>query len=76
VAEKRLTTLMVTHNMHQAIRLGNRLVMMHRGGVILDVRGEEKQALSVEDLLRRFHSLRDGDGEADADAISDKMLLA
>jgi len=76
VAKKRLTTLMVTHNMHQALRLGNRLVMMHRGRVILDVRGEEKRNLAVEDLLRRFHSLRDRDGEAADDAMSDKMLLA
>ncbi|NDY55384.1 ATP-binding cassette domain-containing protein [Desulfovibrio sulfodismutans] len=76
VAKKRLTTLMVTHNMHQAIRLGNRLIMMHRGRVILDVHGEEKRNLSVENLLQRFHSLRDGDGEAEVDAMSDKMLLA
>jgi putative ABC transport system ATP-binding protein len=68
VTENSLTTLMVTHNMHQALSLGNRLVMMHRGRIIFDVRGEEKARLGVEDLLEKFH------GQEDAD-ISDRMLL-
>jgi putative ABC transport system ATP-binding protein len=65
-----LTTLMVTHNMSQAMALGNRLVMLHQGKVILDVRGEEKQALSVNDLLERFYEVQ---GETFA---SDRMMLA
>ncbi|QLA16700.1 ABC transporter ATP-binding protein [Desulfolutivibrio sulfoxidireducens] len=72
VSKRRLTTLMVTHNMNQAIRLGNRLIMMHRGEIILDVAGEEKRTLTVEDLLQRFTSLR---GAKAADGMSDKMLL-
>ncbi|KAF5049282.1 macB subunit of efflux pump conferring antibiotic resistance [anaerobic digester metagenome] len=63
-----LTTLMVTHNMQQALALGNRLIMMHRGRVIFDVRGQDKAALTVEDLLQKFH------GQEDAE-ISDRMLL-
>jgi putative ABC transport system ATP-binding protein len=54
VKEGNLTTLMVTHNMRHAIEHGNRLIMMHEGRVILDIRGEEKQKLTVEDLLKRF----------------------
>lgn len=49
-----LTTLMVTHNMRDAIKHGNRLIMMHDGRIILDIKGEEKQKLTVEDLLERF----------------------
>jgi len=64
-----LTTLMVTHNMNHAIRLGNRLVMMHRGEIILDISGEEKKSLKVEDLLARFYSIK---GE---EFSSDKALL-
>jgi len=78
VREQRLTTLMVTHNMNQAIRLGNRLIMMHRGRVILDVTGEEKHNLTVEQLLTRFAALRatdDPDGPGGADDMTDKMLL-
>ncbi len=69
VEEQKLTTLMVTHNMQQAIAFGNRLVMMHQGEVILDIEGKEKQSLTVDDLLDRFHSLR-GDG-----VVSDRLLL-
>lgn len=72
VAEGRLTTLMVTHNMNQAIRFGNRLIMMHQGMVILDVAGDEKRSLTVEDLLQRFVSLREAGA---GDEFSDKMLL-
>lgn len=69
VESQQLTALMVTHNMNQAINLGNRLVMFHRGEIVLDISGEEKQNLKVEDLLMRFSELR-GDAE-----ISDRMLL-
>ena len=54
VARNRLTTLMVTHNMKDAIAHGNRLIMMHNGRVILDISGEEKKKLTVEDLLEKF----------------------
>ncbi|GFK93144.1 Sulfate/thiosulfate import ATP-binding protein CysA [Fundidesulfovibrio magnetotacticus] len=69
VRDHGLTTLMVTHNMNQALRLGNRLIMMHQGRVILDIAGEEKSRFNVEDLLERFYTLK---GEAFS---SDKMLL-
>ena len=49
-----LTTLMVTHNMRDAIAHGNRLIMMHNGRVILDIAGEEKKKLTVEDLMGKF----------------------
>ena len=45
---------MVTHNLRYAVEYGNRLIMMHEGRVILDIKGEEKQQLTVEDLLKRF----------------------
>ena len=54
VNENRLTTLMITHNMKDAIAHGNRLIMMHEGRVIVDVKGEEKKRLTVEDLLELF----------------------
>jgi len=54
VRQSNLTTLMVTHNMRNAIEYGNRLIMMHEGRIILDINGEEKQQLTVEDLLKRF----------------------
>lgn len=54
VSEKKLTTLMITHNMKDAIKHGNRLIMMHEGRIIIDVCGEEKSKLTVEDLLDMF----------------------
>ena len=54
VTENHLTTLMITHNMRDAIRYGNRLVMLHEGRVILDIAKEEKQKLTVTDLLEMF----------------------
>ena len=54
VEENGLTTLMVTHNMRDAIAHGNRLIMMNGGRVVLDIAGEEKKRLTVEDLLNRF----------------------
>jgi putative ABC transport system ATP-binding protein len=54
VRENQLTTIMVTHNMHQAIRYGNRMIMLHEGRVQFDVEGEEKAALTVEEVVRRF----------------------
>ncbi|TVY07591.1 ABC transporter ATP-binding protein [Paenibacillus cremeus] len=58
VKELNLTTLMVTHNMEQAIRLGNRLIMMDKGGIILDVPESEKQGLTVDGLLHQFERIR------------------
>ena len=66
-AENALTTIMITHNMSDAIRCGTRLIMMSEGRVVYDVRGEEKRSLTVEDLLEKF---REAGGE-----VSDKMLL-
>lgn len=54
IQEDNLTSLMVTHNMKDAIKHGNRLIMMYDGRIILDIKGEEKQKLTVEDLLHRF----------------------
>lgn len=68
VAEHRLTTLMVTHNMEQALRLGNRLIMMHQGEIIFDVEGDAKQEMTVLDLLDQFEKVRGAQ-------ISDRSLL-
>lgn len=57
VSENNLTTLMITHNMNDAIRYGNRLIMMHEGRIIYSVSGEEKQALQVPDLLKKFEEI-------------------
>ena len=70
VNEQNLTALMVTHNMNDAIRIGNRLIMMHEGRIIYDVAGEEKKNLKVEDLLKKFESTS---GEQFA---NDRMMLA
>jgi putative ABC transport system ATP-binding protein len=58
IAEYKLTALMVTHNMQFAINFGNRLIMMDEGTIILDVQGEEKSNLTVEELVRLFKNLR------------------
>ncbi|WGU97258.1 ABC transporter ATP-binding protein [Paenibacillus dendritiformis] len=58
VRENSLTTLMVTHNMEQAIRLGNRLIMMDKGSIVLDVPASSKQSLTVDKLLREFERIR------------------
>ena len=70
VAENHLTTLMITHNMKDAIRHGNRLLMMSAGKVILDISGEEKRKLTVEDLLHRFSLAADGE------MLSDRAILS
>lgn len=57
VNRDRLTTLMITHNMKDAIVHGNRLIMMMEGKIILDIRGEEKKKLTVEDLLHKFEEV-------------------
>ena len=70
VAKDRLTTVMITHNMRDAIAHGNRLIMMYDGKILIDVSGEEKKNLTVEQLLDLF-SKASGSNEAD-----DKLLLA
>lgn len=57
IAENKLTAMMVTHNMNDAIHYGNRLIMMHDGRVILDIEGEEKKKLTVESLLHEFEKV-------------------
>lgn len=70
VNEQNLTTLMITHNMKDAIQIGNRLIMMHEGKIIYDVAGEEKKKLDVEELLKKFE-------EASGEEFSnDRMMLA
>jgi len=54
VADNNLTTIMVTHNMTQAIRYGNVMIMLHEGKLKFDVQGEAKQALTVEEVVKRF----------------------
>ena len=54
VRENHLTTIMVTHNMLQAIRCGNRMIMLHEGRIRFDIEGEDKSALTVEEVVRRF----------------------
>ena len=70
VRRDNLTTLMITHNMRDAIAHGNRLVMLYDGRVVVDVRGEEKRRLTVEDLLEKFNQ---ASGSTEAD---DKLLLS
>ena len=70
VAREKITCLMVTHNMHQALTLGNRTLMMADGRIVLDVSGEERSAMTVEDLLRKF---REGTGR---ELDNDRMLLS
>ena len=69
VNKDRLTTLMITHNMKDAIVHGNRLIMMYEGNVALDISGEAKKKLTVEQLLAKFGQAT-GSDEAD-----DKLLL-
>ena len=70
VQENHLTTLMITHNMRDAIRYGNRLLMLHNGRIVLDISGEEKARLTVADLMDMFR--KDSGREYD----NDRTLLA
>ena len=70
VAEHHITTLMVTHNMHQALELGNRTLMMDNGRIILDVQGEKRAGMTVNDLLEQF---RAGAGK---NLDNDRILLS
>ncbi|SHJ27700.1 putative ABC transport system ATP-binding protein [Lutispora thermophila DSM 19022] len=70
VLEKKITTLMVTHNLKQAIAMGNRLIMMHRGKIILDIKGDEKKGLTPEKLMALFRD------KEKSDILSDRLMLA
>ena len=70
IGDHNLTAMMVTHNMKDAIRLGNRLIMMHEGRIIYDVAGAEKKQLKVEDLLKKFEQASGGE------FANDRMMLA
>ena len=70
VEEQKLTTLMITHNMKDAIKYGNRLIMMHEGRIIYDVSGEEKKKLKVADLLAKFQVA------SGSEFANDRMMLS
>ena len=57
VREKQLTTLMVTHNLRHAVEYGNRMIMMHQGGIVLDYDGEKKKSTQVDDILGIFNTI-------------------
>ena len=69
VAKKQLTAMMVTHNMQDAIDVGNRLIMMYDGKIIYDVKGEDKKKLKVSDLLKKFEEA------SGSEFVNDRMLL-
>ncbi len=70
VAKDNLTTIMITHNMADAIRVGNRLIMMHEGQVVVDVKGEDKKNLTIEQLLQLFEV------SSGSQFTSDKVMLS
>ena len=70
VAEKKITCLMVTHNMHQALELGNRTLMMDSGRIVFDVKGEERSRMTVDDLLEKFRE------NAGKQLDNDRILLS
>lgn len=57
VREKKLTTIMVTHNLRYAVEYGDRLLMMHQGQAVIDAAGEEKEKIRIEDILERFNEI-------------------
>lgn len=69
INRRKLTTLMITHNMRDALRFGNRLIMMYSGKIIIDVKGSEKKNLQVKDLLDMFEKA------SGSEMDSDRMLL-
>ena len=69
IGDHQLPALMVTHNMHQALRTGTRTVMLHEGRIVLDIRGSERDGLTVEDLVARFRRARH------AELADDELLL-
>lgn len=67
VTRDKITTLMITHNMKDAIKYGDRLIMLNEGKIIFDIKGEEKKSLTIEDLLKKFD---------ESIVLDDKMLLS
>lgn len=70
VEKNNLMTIMITHNMADAIRVGNRLIMMHEGRIVVDVKGEEKKKLTIEQLLQMFEA------SSGSQFTSDKVMLS
>ena len=70
VSRNNLMTIMITHNMADAIRVGNRLIMMHEGRIVVDVKGEEKKKLTIEQLLQLFET------SSGSQFTSDKVMLS
>ena len=70
VTKDNLMTIMITHNMADAIRVGNRLIMMHEGRIVVDVKGEEKKKLTIEQLLQMFEA------SSGTQMTSDKVMLS
>ncbi len=70
IDEYSLTAMMITHNMEHAIKYGNRLLMMDKGEIILDISGQEKSNLTVEELIQKFHDIRS------ENFINDETLLS
>ena len=65
VNNEKITTLMITHNMKDAIKFGNRLIMLNQGEIVLDIKGEEKKNITIDQLLKKFE-----------DSIDDKLVLS
>jgi putative ABC transport system ATP-binding protein len=70
VHKNNITTIMVTHNLEHAIKMGNRLIMMHKGQIVMDIKGEEKSTMTIPRLLNKFEQLQ---GEKFAE---DRVMLA
>lgn len=70
VKKDNITTMMITHNIRQALDCGNRTLMLHEGGIILDIKGEERKNLTVADLLEKFHD------KSKTELDNDRILLA
>lgn len=70
IKEKNITTLMVTHNLKMAIEMGNRLIMMHRGKIVLDMEGKDKENLTPEKLMSLFLN------KETSDIFSDRLIFA
>ena len=70
VHKNKITTIMVTHNLEHAIKMGNRLIMMHKGKIVMDIKGEEKSTMTIPRLLNKFEQLQ---GER---FVDDRVMLA
>lgn len=70
ITKQKITTLMVTHNLNHAIRMGNRLIMMHQGNIVIDISGEAKRTVTSNKLLAQFENY------TSKDVLSDRVLFA